>query len=49
MLLHSFTCIFAVLSSETYVPAFSFITKVRGGWFVKWDLSDEMFVQTLKI
>lgn len=31
VLLHSFTCIFAVLSSETYVPAFSFITKVRGG------------------
>lgn len=40
------------------VPAFSFITKAKrrkrrkrrkGGGFVKWDLSDEMFVQTLKI
>lgn len=38
------------------VPAFSFITKAKrrkmrrkGRGFVKWDLSDEMFVQTLKI
>lgn len=48
-------------SGEMCVPAFSFITKAKrrkmrrkmrrkgGRGFVKWDLSDEMFVQTLKI